>query len=503
MGPGVAVLDYDRDGRPDLFFPNGNGLPGYRPRAPLLPALYRNLGGQFEETTRRAGLAVPAYGMGCAVGDYDGDGFDDLYITAVLGPSRLFRNLGNGRFQDVTARAGVDNRNRFGTSAAWTDFDRDGDLDLFVCNYVRYRTVRDDLPCYFKEGVRSYCIPFAYAAEANALYRNDGAGRFRDVSRAAGIDRPAGKSLGVAVVDYDRDGWPDLIVANDTTPTQLYRNNGNGTFTEQAAAVGIAYGPSGAAKAGMGIDVADDRNDGRVSVAMGNFSAEMVGYYQLEDGYFEERSVPAGLGEPSRSFLTFGTLFLDFDNDGWKDLFLANGHVQDNVGLFHDDVSYAQPPLLYRNLGHATYREVGSAAGGPLKVPIVARAAARVDLDDDGRVDLVVTRNNGPAHLWRNETAPVGHWLQLRLRGVRSNRNGYGARIRVTTGATTQEQELSSGGSYLSASDQRLHFGLGSFLKADRVVVQWPSGTVDTLRDVAGDQPITVIEGSALQARGE
>ncbi len=502
MGGGVAVIDYDNDGLQDLFFLNGAPLPGYRPSGPMLPALYRNLGERrFREVTRAAGLAVGMYGMGCAVGDYDNDGFDDLYLTAVLGPSRLFRNQGDGTFRDVTAAAGVDDGKRFAASAAWLDYDRDGDLDLYVCNYVVYNSVADDLPCFFKENVRSYCIPFAYQAEPNCLYRNEGNGRFTDVSRGAQGDARPGKSLAVAVVDVDHDGWPDILVANDTTPSQLFRNNRDGTFSEIAPAQAVALGPSGAAKAGMGVDVADDRNNGQWSVAIGNFSSEMVAYYQQVGAYFEERSIAVGLGHPSRSFLTFGTLFLDWDNDGWKDLFLANGHVQDNVGLFHSDLSYELRPLLYRNMGGARYEEVAERAGLPMTAPIVARAAARVDLDNDGRLDLVVTRNNGPAHLWRNAVEPRRRWLMVRLRGVKSNRNGYGSRVLITTREGRQMAEAQSAASYLTANDQRLHFGLGDAPHVERLEVRWPSGTIDVLSGLAADQKVTVTEGQS-GARG-
>jgi hypothetical protein len=423
MGAGVAVFDFDGDGLLDLYFPNGAPLPGYRPPTPLLPALYRNLGGlRFQDVTRGSGLETgpPMYAMGCAVGDYDADGRDDLYVTAVLGPSRL--------------------------------------------------------------------------------YRNEGGGRFRDVSTAAGLDAPAGKSLGVSIVDLNDDGWPDLIVANDTTPTQLYLNQGNGTFREMAATQGIAYGVSGAAKAGMGIDVADDTRTGRISVAIGNFSTEMVGYYRAQPGgFFEERSVEVGLGAPSRQFLTFGLLFLDADNDGWKDLYLANGHVQDNVDQFYDDIAYRQRGLLYHNQGGGRYLEVGERAGPPFAQKLVARGAARADLDNDGRVDLVVTENNGPARIWRNVTEHAGNWLALQLRGVRSNRNGYGARVLVTerAGLPPQQVDHAGGGSYLSASDQRLHFGVGAARRVARVEVRWPSGEVDVLNDVEAGRLVEIREGSS------
>jgi hypothetical protein len=499
MGAGVAFIDYDNDGLQDLFFVNGAPLPGYKPRGPMLPALYRNLGApgghpKFQDVTRKAGLAVTSYGMGTAVGDYDNDGWDDLYVTAVLGPSHLFHNRGNGTFEEVAEKAGVRNSQRFGTSAAWLDYNKDGKLDLLVCDYVKYNSVKDDLPCYFKEHIRSYCIPFAYQAEGPRLYRNDGGGRFTDVSKAAGVDK-SGKSLAVGVADVDRDSWPDVIIANDTTPTHFYHNNGDGTFIEQAAALSIAYGPVGTAKAGMGVDTADVGNDGGVSVAMGNFSAEMAGYYEwTPQGFFEERSIASGLGQPSRNFLTFGTLFFDADNDGWKDLALGNGHVQDNVDLFYDDVTYKQRPLLFRNVGDHKFEEIGLSAGPAMAEKVVARGFARGDLDNDGRIDLVVNENNGPAHLWRNETEG-GHWLTVRLQGVKSNRNGFGSRLILSAGGVKQTAELQSGSSYLSQSDQRVHFGLGKAQKVDSLEIRWPSGAVDTLSSLDPDRILTVKEG--------
>ncbi|MFN3651488.1 MAG: CRTAC1 family protein [Armatimonadota bacterium] len=497
MGAGVAFLDYDGDGKQDLFFLNGAPLPGYRKSGPMLPALYRNLGARkFQDVTKEAGLAVEMYGMGIAVGDYDHDGDDDLYLTAVLGPSRLFRNDG-GRFTDVAKAAGVDRPGSFPTSAAWLDYDKDGDLDLYVCNYVRYRSVADDLPCFFKDGIRSYCIPSAYSPEKDSLYQNQGDGTFKDVAAQAGVEGPDGKSLGVAVWDLNGDTWPDLLVANDTTPTHAYYNRKDGTFEERAAMVGVAYGVTGTAKAGMGIDIADDRNSGLPTVVMSNFSGEMVGLYRADqDGFFKEESVVSGVGKASEKLLGFGIFYFDFNNDGWQDLFVANGHVQDKIEQFSEGITYKQPPLLLANMGGGQFRDVTPDAGEAMKTRLVARGAAFGDIDDDGRLDIAINNNQGPAFLWSNETEGQGNWLKLRLIGTKSNRNGYGARVTLKSSAGTQTREARGGSSYCSQSDQRIHFGLGGDEKAGELVIRWTSGTVDTLRDVPAGQVLTVTEGS-------
>lgn len=496
MGAGVAFLDYDGDGKQDVLFLNGAPLPGYRAKAPMLPALYRNLGrGRFRDVTRRTGLDIQMYGMGIAVGDYDNDGDDDLYLTAVLGPSHLLRNDG-GRFTSVGRRAGVDRPGTFPTSAAWLDYDKDGDLDLYVCNYVRYRSVEDDLPCSFKDGIRSYCIPSAYAAEKDCLYRNEGNGTFKNVAAEAGVEGPDGKSLGVAIWDLNQDSWPDLLVANDTTPTHAYINQKNGKFEERAAMLGVAYGVTGIAKAGMGIDIADDRNSGRPTAVMSNFSGEMLGLYRdAGDGLFKEESLESGAGAASARLLGFGVFFFDYNNDGWQDLFVANGHVQDRIADFSEGITYRQPPLLMRNKGHGRYENVTPQAGPALSTALVGRGAAYGDIDDDGRLDVAVNNNQGPAFMFRNETASDHHWIKIRLTGVRSNRNGYGARVRVRTASGIQVREARSGSSYCSQSDQRLQFGLGKETRAAEVEVRWPSGTVDILRDLPCDRVVEIREG--------
>jgi hypothetical protein len=494
MGPGCAVLDFDGDGRPDLFFPNGTSLPAKSGSPQPSPVLYRNEGGgRFTDVTRGSGLDVSFYGMGCAVGDYDNDGRPDLYVTAALGPSRLFHNLGGGQFRDVTAAAGAGNGGDWGAGCAWVDYDRDGDLDLFIANYVRYRSLHDDIPCTTGAGIRTYCLPFAYEPVACRLYRNDD-GHFRDVSQEAGIAAHPGKSLGVLVEDIDGDGWPDLFVASDTEPNLLFRNNRDGTFSERAAEMGAAVGESGSPRGGMGVDAADAGNNGFLSLAVTHFAGEAIGLYrQSSRDLFADRAEAAQLAAPTRALVGFGVLFVDVDSDGWDELFVLNGHVYDNVRRFDAAQSYAQRPLLFRNQRDGTYRAVP--AGVPFERGLVGRGAACADLDGDGRLDLVVTANHGPAEVWMNRTPVPGHWLTVRLVGNRSNRDGIGAVVRLTANGVTQRRFVSPARGYLSASDARPHFGLGPARRVERLEVVWPSGTRDTWRDLPADRVLTVREG--------
>ncbi|MCS6859260.1 MAG: CRTAC1 family protein, partial [Abditibacteriales bacterium] len=466
---------------------------------PTTPALYRNnRDGTFTDVTQEAGLAVTLYAMGCAVGDYDNDGWMDVYISAVLDSGRLFRN-NKGRFEDVTARAGVGNAGHWGTSCAWLDYDRDGDLDLYVANYVRYRSLADDIPCIIRGTRRSYCVPSAYKGSSGVLYRNNGDGTFTDVTRAAGVYEPTQKALGVAVCDYDDDGWLDIAVANDTAPNRLFHNVG-GKFVEVAELAGMAFGAAGQARAGMGIDVADWRNDGTLAIAITNFPNEAIGFYTQRTPRAEmltDESNAVGIAVPSLPRLGFGILFADWDNDGYRDLLAVNGHVQDDIAELESGQTYAQPALLYHNQRGEKFREVSQAAGAPLTTPIVGRGLAAGDYDNDGRVDVLVTTNNGPAYLWRNETPTTGHYLTVRLIGTRSNRAGIGARVSVQASGIEQRAWAGSASSYLSQSDTRVHFGLGNASRAEVVTVRWTSGTVDTLRNVPADRVITVREGVA------
>jgi hypothetical protein len=496
MGAGVAFLDYDNDGWPDILCVNGAPLPG-SPRRHTPPALFRNVRGQrFENATAAAGLDVRFYGMGCAVGDYDNDGWDDVYLSAVLGPGHLYHNR-HGRFEE--ARIGAENAGKWGTSCAWIDYDRDGWLDLFVANYVRYASLKDDMPCFVQPGRRSYCIPAAYEGSASLLLHNEPTGRgrrFRDVTRPTGVYDLAMKALGVAVLDLGADGWPDLLVANDTVPNRLFHNQ-RGVFRDEAAAAGVAFSDIGAPRAGMGIDVAPWRNDGALGAAITHFPGEALGLFTEEQagrGAFRDQAQAAGVAAASRPYLGFGVLFLDWDNDGDLDLAAVNGHVRDDVAELVRSLSYAEPALLLRNEEGRRFEDASAAAGPPITQPRVGRGLAAGDFDNDGRVDLLVSENGGPVRLWHNETPARGHWLLVRLEGRRSNRDGLGARLEVTAGGREQTAWARSGSSYLSASDRRVHFGLGHARVVDQLVVSWPSGVVSRLRRVPVDQTLTVRE---------
>jgi enediyne biosynthesis protein E4 len=510
MGSGGAFIDADGDGWQDVLLLNNAPLPGGRVSGRPTTALYRsNHDGTFTDVTHAAGLDRDLiYAMGAAVGDYDNDGRDDIYITAVLGPSRLFHNEGvkEGipRFREVTAEAGVANRGKWGASAAWLDYDRDGRLDLFVCNYVSYASLADDIPCYAAGEKRVYCIPVAYEAVPCTLYHNEGGGRFRDVTAASGIGAARGKSLGVAVWDYDSDGWPDLFVANDTVAGFQFHNepghprSGSRTFRDVAVESGVAYDDEGNPHSGMGTDADDLLNDGRTWLTLTNFQGQHTSLYrETSPGTFEDIHVAAGLGAETERVLGFGVLFFDYDNDGYKDILQVNGHVQDDIQDREPTASYRQPTLLFRSRGDGTFTEVGRKSGRPFSRPIAGRGCAWGDINNDGRADLLITSNNGPAFLWRNETPTKAHWLTLKLQGTRSNRSGIGALIRVTAGGITRRTMLRSGSSYLSQSDLRPHFGLGPHPVAD-VEITWSSGTVDRIARVPADGIRTVREGSGL-----
>jgi hypothetical protein len=500
MGAGVAVIDYDGDGRPDLYFPNGTRWPGSpaagRGESAPLPALYHNEGnGRFADRAKEAGLAEAFYGMGATAGDIDNDGDQDLYVTA-LGPNRLYRNDG-GRFTEVGAQAGVADTG-FGSSAAFLDHDQDGDLDLFVCNYVEW-TIANDLFCTLDGQTKSYCTPESYRGQTNRLFRNDGGGRFTDVSKEAGVLNPAGKSLGVTTLDFDGDGWVDLAVANDTQPNYLYRNNQNGTFTDMGREAGIAFSESGVARGAMGIDSADYDLSGRDSLVIGNFSNEMVGLYHNEgSGLFIDDAARAGVGLPSLLTLAFGCFFFDYDLDGHQDIFVANGHVEDDISRVQQDVTYAQKPHLFRNKGDGSF-EAAAAAGAPpddpLQKPVVARGAASLDYDADGDLDIVMTLNNGPACLLRNDRGGDNAWLRVKLEGTRSNRDGVGARLRVTAGGRTQAALIKTGTSYASQSEMIATFGLGAADRAEKLEVVWPGGATQVLENVPARGTVVVREG--------
>ena len=498
MGSGLAFFDYDGDGRQDLFFVNGADWPEKRRRT-ATQALYRNRGdGTFEEVTRKAGLAVEMYGIGVAAADFDNDGDVDLFINA-LGPDRLFRNRGDGTFEDVTQKAGVSDP-AFGSSAVWLDYDRDGRLDLFVCNYVQW-SPKEDIFCTLDGVSKSYCTPESYRGATNRLFRNRGDGTFEDVTRRAGVFDPTGKSLGVVAFDYDGDGLPDLAVANDTQPNFLYRNRGDGTFAETGRTAGIAFSEEGKARGAMGIDAADYDGSGRESLVIGNFSNEMLALYHNEGkGLFIDDAAMAGIGQPSLLTLAFGCFFFDFDLDGLLDLFVANGHVENDINRVQPSVTYAEPPHLFRGVGGGRFEQADGRAGPDLKRPIVGRGAAYADYDGDGDLDIAVSTNNGPALLLRNDGGNAGPWLRLRLVGRKSNRDGIGAVVRLRGGGIAGQRTVRSAASYASQNELPLTFGLGSppggAPPTADLQVTWPDGTVQSVTGLAAGR-LHVIEEPA------
>ena len=499
MGSGVCVIDYDNDGWPDILFVNGSDWPGHKTKR-TTPALYHNnRNGTFTDVTKQAGLNVEMYGMGCAVGDYDNDGYDDIYITAI-GGSHLFHNNGNGTFSDVTKRAGVADAG-FPTGAVWFDYDHDGRLDLFVAHYVEWSAATDQF-CTLDGTHKSYCTPERYKGESARLYRNLGNGRFEDVTRKAGLYDATSKSLGIALVDVDEDGWLSLFVTNDTQPNKLWKNNRNGTFTETGFASGVAYNDAGKARAGMGTDAADYDGSGRQSIAIGNFTNESLSLYQNQGGgLFLDQAIPSGLAEPSARVLTFGLFFFDYDLDGLPDIFAADGHVADDISVLQPTLHYAEPPLLFRNRGGGKFENMSDKVGAAMRQPMVARGAAYLDYDNDGDLDIVVNVNNGPARLLRNDNGNRNDMLRMKLEGTRSNRDAIGARVSVTTASGVKQVEwVKTGSSYLSQSEFPLTFGLGRPEpgKTVNVEIAWPSGRKESLQHVAADQFITVEEGKGI-----
>ena len=500
MGSGVCVLDYDNDNWQDILFVNGMDWPGHPSANSSIPALYHNNGdGTFTDVTRQAGLAVKMYGLGCAVGDYDNDGFDDIYITALNG-NHLFHNLGNGKFVDVTAKAGVSDPG-FSTGAVWFDYDHDGKLDLYVAHYVNW-SVATDQTCSLDGKHKSYCTPEAYKGQSATLYHNNGNGTFTDVTKKAGLLDPTSKSLGVALLDYDNDGWLDLLVTNDTQPNKLYHNNHNGTFTDVAFAAGVAFSDAGKARAGMGVDAADYDLSGRQSLVIGNFANESMSLYHNDgSGLFTDNAIPSGISAPSAKSLTFSTFFFDYDLDGLPDIFAANGHVADDVSVLQPSLHYAEPPLLFRNEGHGKFENVSNKVGPALQQPIVARGAAYLDFDDDGDLDLIITTSNGPAKLLRNDNGNQNDMLKVKMIGTRSNRDGIGAKVTVITDQGSRLFEMvKDGSSYLSQSQLPLTFGLGKPRpgKTVRLEVAWPSGRKESIANIQPNQFLTLKEGKGI-----
>ena len=502
LGSGVCVFDYDGDGLQDIYFVQSGRLPGFTPKGPLRSALYRNLGhGRFEDVTEKAGVGGPdRYGFGCVAGDVDGDGDRDLYVT-YYGPNVLYRNNGDGTFTDATNRSGAAN-GLWATSASLADADGDGDLDLYVANYVAFDEANNLYCGENRPGYRTVCHPRNFDPQPDAFYRNRGDGTFEDVSKRAGIVDTTGKGLGVVFGDYDGDGDQDIYVANDDTPNFLWRNRGDGTFEEVAQYAGTALSEDGVPQAGMGTDMADYDNDGLLDIFVTNLSEETNELYHNDGhGLFSDRSFVSGLGSPSLLDLGFGTFFFDADNDGDLDVFVANGHIIDNIGLYSDTITFEQRAALYRNLGGDRFERLAYPAAAPLGGLYVGRGAVPFDYDDDGDEDIVLTQNDRPAHLLRNEGTPGRHWVTITLAGAPPNRDAIGAFVTLEAGGARQVRYARTGMSYLSQGDRRLHFGLGSAATIDRVIVRWPgrSGFREEFAALPVDRFVTLEQGKGTR----
>jgi hypothetical protein len=502
LGSGCAFLDYDSDGWQDILLVNGMDWLAHKRQRSTLRLYHNNRNGTFRDVTRTAGLDIEMYGMGVAVGDYNNDGFPDILISCV-GQSRLFRNTGKGSFVDATRASGLLGRQGFSTSALWFDFDRDGLLDLFVCNYVRW-SPEQDVFCSLDGSHKSYCTPEAYRGDTCWLFHNRGNGTFEDVTPTSGIFDSSSKSLGVAICDYDQDGWPDLLVANDTQPNKLYRNLRNGKFKDVAVEAGLAFSTEGKARAGMGVDVADFDNSGKAGVAITNFDNEMIGLYRASaPGVYDDISIPSGIGAASKNTLGFGCAFFDVDLDGALDLAIANGHIDETVRNIRGNVGYAQPPQLFLNLGNGKFRDVAAEAGGGFEKPKVGRGLACGDFDRDGDVDLLMTTNNGPAYLFRNDQSAGNRSIRFHLTGTKSNRDAIGASVRIFVDGLIQSRLVRGGSSYLSQSEFPLTFGLGKRDKIDRVVIDWPSGRTEEYKNLHAGKAYKCLEEKGIEEKSD
>jgi hypothetical protein len=506
-GAGVAMFDYDNDGLPDLFFVNGTTLQGFPPGGEPRPHLYRNRGGaRFEDVTMAAGLSEQwGWGQGACAGDYDNDGFEDLAVT-YYGQNRLFHNTGQGRFEEVTAASGVQNpKTRWGTGCAFLDYDRDGRLDLFVANYIdldlKTAPTPDSGVCKFK-GVPVACGPPGLTGGRNALYRNLGGGRFADVSDQSGIARATGTfGLGVTTLDFDDDGWVDVYVANDSNPSALYRNRHDGTFEDVAVKAGCAFSQDGKPQAGMGVSAGDYDRNGTMDIVKTNFAGDTSTLYgNTGDGFCEDRTFASGLGLNSR-WLGWGAGFADFDNDGWLDIFLTNGHVYPEVRQLRTEAGYEQRKVVYRGV-HGRFEDVSDRLGPPATVPKAGRGAAFGDIDNNGTVDVAINNVHDVPDLFLTTGDPANHWIGVRLVGTTSNRSAIGARVRIVTGAVTQTFEVHGGGSYISQDDLRVHAGLGAAAGVDRLEVRWPNGLEEQWTNLRADQIVSLTEGRGTRSGG-
>ena len=503
MGSGCGWIDYDQNGLLDLYLVNGATTHVYTPKQPLRSALYRNNGdGTFTDVTAKAGVGAEGlFGMGVAVGDYDNDGFPDLLVLG-YGRCILYHNNGDGTFTDVSARAGVQNSGLWSSSAAWFDYDNDGKLDLIIANYVDWSPERNFYCGDRGPGMRSYCHPDDFHPQPPTLYHNNGDGTFTDVSKSSGVGLKGGNGLGVVTFDYDNDGWQDIFIANDHMPNFLFHNNRDGTFREVGYMAGVAVSADGQFEAGMGTDAADTTGSGRLDLIVGHLDMQLARVYQnMGDGTFDDATLRSKLSYATYHLSTFGARFMDYDNDGWRDLFLANGHVLDNIERYHADTKYAEPKMMFRNMGRGIFTDVSNQLGADFQIPRVSRGAAIGDFDNDGDLDILINNCGQPPQLLRNDGGNANHWLQIFLIGTKSNRDGVGARVKVTAGDLILYDQRKGGMSYQSAQDPRLHFGLGQQSSIDAVEIIWPSGSSTKLSNIKADQIVAIKEGVGIVER--
>ena len=503
MGTGVAWIDYDQDGLMDLYFVQSAATDIYKPAHPLRCALYRNNGdGTFTDVTEKAGVGGEGhYGQGVAVGDFDNDGYPDLYVTGYRS-AILYHNNGNGTFTDVTAKARVADEGGWSTSAGWFDYDKDGWLDLLVTNYIEWAS-KNNLWCgERKPGYRSYCHPGNYKGQKTKLYHNNHDGTFTDVSDASGVGKPESKGMGAVLADFNNDGWPDIAIANDSWPNFLFLNKHNGTFEDVSLVSGLAASEDGRYEAGMGIDAADVDGDGWLDIYITHLDFELNRlYHNNQDGTFTDDTFNSGIGNKAILLSGVAMMFLDYDNDGWSDILQLNGAMLDNIHLYHGEVTYKEPLLMYRNLGAGKFDKVSDSLGQDFIRPIAGRGLATGDYDNDGDVDIVTNNRGDHPSLLRNDGGNANHWLTVQLIGTRSNRDGIGSSLKLTSGKFVHVEQAKGGMSYMSASDPRIHFGLGKSAKIDFLEITWPSGQVDRLSNVLIDQIIAVKEGTGIVPR--
>jgi len=503
MGSGCGWIDYDQDGLLDLYLVNGAETRAYKPKERLRSALYHNNGdGTFTDVTLQAGVGAEGlFGMGMAVGDYDNDGFPDLLILG-YGRCILYHNNRDGTFTDVSAQAGVENRGRWASSAAWFDYDNDGRLDLIIANYIDWKPESDFWCGERGPGMRAYCHPNNYDAVPSALYRNNGDGTFTDVSKSSGVGLKPGNGLGVVTFDYDDDGWQDIFIANDAIPNYLFHNNGDGSFSEIGYLAGVAVSMDGAPESGMGTDAADITGSGRLGLLVGHLENQLARLYENMGGQvFEDATLRSKIGYATFHMSEFGVRFMDYDNDGATDVFLASGHVMDNIHAYNGEVYYAEPKMMFRNMGNGTFENVSDKLGPDFEQPRVSRGAAVGDFDNDGDLDILVNHCGQTPQLLRNDGGNTNHWLEILLLGTQSNRDGLGARVKVTSGKLVVYDQRKGGMSYQSAQDPRLHFGLRQNPNVDAVQILWPSGMVTKLSNLKSDQIIAVKEGEGIVPR--